>query len=250
MAHVFTMQLSNYRVPRWLTEGISVYEEGLRRPEWARDSELAFAKAWADRKILTLADLNAGFMRPDTIELAYFQASLVVSLIVKQRGHAAINTMLRAYGDGAGTDAALRKATGMGPADLQRDFDAMLAERYGEIGKALQAPDGLELPRGSDVAAIKALAAKHAGSFPVQMAAGQALSAAGARDDAIASFARAAALVPSAVGPSSPRAQIASLAERAGDFPRAVRELKGLARRRPRQHPRGPPAGAPGQAPR
>jgi len=34
--------------------------------------------------------------------------------------------------------------------------------------------------------------------------------------------------VPSAVGPSSPRAQIASLAERAGDFPRALREFKGL----------------------
>ena len=228
MAHVFTMQLSKYRVPRWLTEGISVYEEGLRRPEWARDSELAFARAWADKKVLPLADLNAGFTRPDTIELAYFQSSLVVSLIVKQHGHPALTAMLRAYGDGADTEAALRKATGRGVADLQRDFDAMLAERYTAIGKALQAPDGLDVPRGADIATVKALAAKHAGSYPVQMAAGQALSAAGARDDAIAAFDRAAALVPSAVGPASPRAQIASLAERAGDFPRALRELKGL----------------------
>jgi tetratricopeptide (TPR) repeat protein len=58
--------------------------------------------------------------------------------------------------------------------------------------------------------------------------AGQALAAAGAREDALAAFERAAELVPSAVGPSSPRAQIAALAERAGDFPRALRELKGL----------------------
>ena len=228
MAHVFTMQLSKYRVPRWLTEGISVYEEGLRRPEWARDSELAFARAWADKKILSLSDLNSGFTRPDTIELAYFQASLVVSLIAKQHGHAALNTMLRAYADGADTDAALRKATGKATADLQRDFDAMLTERYAALGRALQAPDGFDVPRGADVAALKAVAAKYQGSYPVQMAAGQALASAGAREDAMAAFERAAQLVPAAVGPSSPRAQIAALAERAGDFPRALRELKGL----------------------
>ena len=228
MAHVFTLQLSKYRVPRWLTEGISVYEEGLRRPEWARDSELTFARAWADRKVLSLADLNSGFTRPDTVELAYFQASLVVSLIAARHGHQALTTMLRAYGEGADTETALRKATGGGSADLQREFDAMLAERYAAVGKALQAPEGLDVPRGADVAAVKALAAKHGGSYPVQMTAGQALAAAGAREDAIAAFGRAAALVPAAVGSSSPRAQIAALAERAGDFPRALRELKSL----------------------
>jgi len=228
MAHVFTLQLSKYRVPRWLTEGISVYEEGLRRPEWARDSELTFARAWADKKILPLSDLNSGFTRPDTIALAYFQSSLVVSLIVAQHGHAALNTMLRAYGDGADTDAALRKATGKATADLQRDLDAMLTERYAALGKALQAPDGFDVPRGADVAALKAVAAKYQGSYPVQMAAGQALATAGAREDAMAAFERAVQLVPTAVGPSSARAQIAALAERAGDFPRALRELKGL----------------------
>ena len=228
MAHVFTLQLSKYRVPRWLTEGISVYEEGLRRPEWARDSELTFARAWADKKVLSLADLNSGFTRPDTVELAYFQASLVVSLIAARHGHQALTTMLRAYGEGADTETALRKATGGGSADLQREFDAMLAERYAAVGKALQAPEGFDVPRGVDVAAVKALAAKHGGSYPVQMTAGQALAAAGAREDAIAAFGRAAALVPAAVGSSSPRAQIAALAERAGDFPRALRELKSL----------------------
>ncbi len=228
MAHVFTMQLSKYRVPRWLTEGISVYEEGLVRPEWARDSELGFARAYASGKVLTLAELNSGFTRPDTIELAYFQSSLVVSLIVQQHGHAALNVMLRSYGDGADTEAALRKATGKGSADLQSAFDTMLTQRYSAVGKALQIPDGVEVPRGAPVTTLKGLAAKYRDSYPVQVGAGQALAAAGAPADAIAAFERAAALVPTATGPASPRAQIAALAERAGDFGSALRELKSL----------------------
>ena len=45
LAHVITLQMSNQRVPRWLTEGVSVYEEGRARPEWGRDMEVPFAMA-------------------------------------------------------------------------------------------------------------------------------------------------------------------------------------------------------------
>lgn len=42
LAHVVTLQMSKQRVPRWLTEGISVYEETLARPEWGRGQDLEF----------------------------------------------------------------------------------------------------------------------------------------------------------------------------------------------------------------
>ena len=35
LAHVFAIQLSKSRVPRWFTEGLSEYETIERRPEWS-----------------------------------------------------------------------------------------------------------------------------------------------------------------------------------------------------------------------
>jgi tetratricopeptide (TPR) repeat protein len=228
LAHVFTLQLSNQRVPRWVTEGISVYEEGLVDPSWSHDSELGFAHAYSQGKVLKLADLNSGFARPDTISLAYFQSSLVVSLIVERHGLGALRAFVRAFADGSSVEAALLKATGTSLADLQKAFDAKLEQRFGATAKVLRVPDGLEMPRGGTVEAWVALASKHQGSYPVQVAAGQALASAGAREAAIAAYERAAALVPFAVGAESPRARLADLAERGGDFARAARELSSL----------------------
>ena len=45
LTHVVTLQLSKQRVPRWLTEGISEYEEQRARPEWGRQMQVQFAEA-------------------------------------------------------------------------------------------------------------------------------------------------------------------------------------------------------------
>jgi len=228
MAHVFTLQLSNQRVPRWVTEGISVYEEGLLDPSYARDSELGFAHLYGQGKVLKLAELNSGFTRPELVSLAYFQSSLVVSLIVERYGFGALREMVRAFADGADVGAALLKGMKTSLADLQTAFDAKLEQRYGAIGKALRVPDGVELPRSGTVESWTAVAAKYPGSYPAQVAAGQALASANAREAAIAAYERAASLVPFATGAESPRARLADLAERGGDLRRALKELSSL----------------------
>jgi hypothetical protein len=52
LAHVVTLQMSKQRIPRYLTEGISVYEEGKQRAEWGRDMEVTFARAMDKNKVL------------------------------------------------------------------------------------------------------------------------------------------------------------------------------------------------------
>ena len=51
LTHVMTIQLSNNRVPRWLTEGISVFEERRGSPEWGREMTVSFAQAMNADKV-------------------------------------------------------------------------------------------------------------------------------------------------------------------------------------------------------
>jgi tetratricopeptide (TPR) repeat protein len=228
LAHVFTLAASNQRVPRWLTEGLSVWEEGRVRHEWAEDSEMGFARAYAEGHVLKLADLNGGFMRPDLIGLAYYEASLVVEMIVDRSGDQGLRALLGAYGAGLDTDSALQKALGVRMADLQATFDTRLEQRFGALGRVLQMPKGVEIPPGADAPTLQALAARYPDSYPLQMAAGRALAASGAKETAFAMFERAARLAPTVTGADSPHARMADLAEQAGDAGRALAELKAL----------------------
>lgn len=201
LAHVVTLQLSNQRVPRWLTEGISVYEERRARAGWGREGDLPFAQALAAGKALTLTELEGGFMRPDTIGLAYYEASLLVEHIERHDGIDAIRRLLKAYGEGLATEAAVERTLGMTMAALDTRFFADLRARYGPLMRAL-APSGPDTLAGL-------------------LASGDAFLADGNADAARASFERAAALVPNATGDASPHLRLVDLALKTGDRPRA-----------------------------
>jgi hypothetical protein len=50
LAHVFHIQLSRSRVPRWFTEGLAEYETEHERPEWSREHDPALFAAWRDHR--------------------------------------------------------------------------------------------------------------------------------------------------------------------------------------------------------
>lgn len=225
MAHVITLQMSAQRVPRWLTEGISVYEEAKERPEWGRDMEVPFAVALERGKTLKLRDLNSGFTRPDTIALAYFEASLLVDHIVQAYGEPKLQALVRSYSQGLEGDAAIERNIGVSLDQLQASFDKALDARFGALRLALR--DGGVKPAGGDIGALGAAAAAQPGSYAAQLALGQALAAAGDRA-AFEPLEKAAALVPVAIGDDSPHAIMARLAEKLGDTARAMKEYEAL----------------------
>ena len=60
VAHIFSIQLSRARVPRWFTEGISEYETSRVDPSWVRRARRALSRA-GRRQLLSVGGLSLGF---------------------------------------------------------------------------------------------------------------------------------------------------------------------------------------------
>jgi tetratricopeptide (TPR) repeat protein len=223
LAHVVTIQMSNQRVPRWLTEGISEYEQKRARPEWARQMDLEFAAMMNDDKVIKLRDLNAAFTDPRKIGMAYFQGSVVVDYLVQTYGQPGINKLLRAYGQGLDSDAALKSALDTDFDRMQPGFDQMVEQRF-SFRKALEGGDTATLSK-KPLEELKTIAAAQPRSFGVQMALGRALAKSGDTDGATRAFEAAAALVPIS---AAPHGELAHIALEKKDRPRAIAELQAV----------------------
>jgi len=227
LAHVFTIQMSKQRVPRWLTEGTSVWEERRARPEWGREMDITFAHALNEGKVMKLDVLNQGFQDPKMISLAYYQASLVVEHIVETYGEPKLHALLRAYGEGLEDETAIKEGLGASMEQLQTGFDARLDKQYASLRRALKTP---EMKEKMSVDELKALAASNPDSFAVQMRLALALQEAKDSAGAIAALERAAQIIPSATGPNNPHTIIAKIALEQKDTARAIKALETVMR--------------------
>ena len=74
--HVITLQMTDYRIPRWFSEGLSVYEERRARPGWGDDWNPLFVRAFLAGRWFKMEDLDSGFQRPrspEDVPIAYFR---------------------------------------------------------------------------------------------------------------------------------------------------------------------------------
>lgn len=100
-AHVITLQMTDNRMPRWLSEGISVWEEQEGRPYWGRSQGLDLVRAAQQDKLLPIAELNSGFSGARNnadLGFAYFQSYLVVDYINREYGFDKMVDLVYQYG--------------------------------------------------------------------------------------------------------------------------------------------------------
>ncbi|MEO8070206.1 MAG: tetratricopeptide repeat protein [Acidobacteriota bacterium] len=226
MAHVFTLQLSDYRVPRWLTEGISGYEEHRRQAAWGHELTLQYAQALAEGKTFGVKRLPEAFKSSQSISLGYFEAALVVEHLVALHGEAGLRTLLQAYANGASEENAFMKAYGQDTDAIEASFKTFIETRYGALRDAMRKPPS-EVA-ATDLDGLRARATAAPGNFVSQVSLGQALERAGDLEGARAPLERAAALAPQAQGDGSPHGLLAAIAEKDGDTTRARREWRAL----------------------
>jgi cellulose synthase operon protein C len=135
-AHVITLQMTDHKVPRWLSEGLSVYEERKGFPGWGDDLKLEYLAAIKAKKFLPIADLNDGFIRPkypEQVLVSYYQASLVADFIEEKQGFDAIKRMLLLYKAGKNTRDVFKQALNYELKDFDDQFGAWVDSRTRNI---------------------------------------------------------------------------------------------------------------------
>lgn len=127
--HVVTLSLTQNKMPRWLSEGISVHEEARRDAAWGMRMNADFRRMILEESAATpVSQLSAAFMSPKTPEhlsFAYFQSALVVDYLVERFGHEALRGILRDLAADLHINAAIEKNTEPMEA-LEKDFERHL----------------------------------------------------------------------------------------------------------------------------
>jgi predicted Zn-dependent protease len=134
--HVVTLTLTRNRMPRWLSEGISVYEERQQNPAWGQLMSLHARDRIVEGKMLPLSRMSSAFLEAkDSKDLmfAYYHSSLVIEFLVEQHGLDKIKTVLSALGEGAAPNDALTRSFGSLDA-LDANFTRFAQDKAKKLG--------------------------------------------------------------------------------------------------------------------
>ena len=133
MAHVFTLGATQHRVPRWLSEGLSVFEEWTTGPTPGVNVEPDVLDVFASGRFLPVARLDDGFLRPtyeNQVQMAYMQAGLICLFADQRWGFERLVRFLRAFDGDVTTAAAVKSVFGVDPEQFDKEFNDFMKQRF------------------------------------------------------------------------------------------------------------------------
>jgi tetratricopeptide (TPR) repeat protein len=142
MNHVFVLTATHHRVPRWFAEGLAVHEQGVANPQWEEHLTPEVITAMAQHKLLPVAQLDSGFVRPEYPEqilVSYYQGGRICDYIAQRWGAATLAAMVRLYAQPTSTPAVIRQALNLEPEQFDTQFQAWLYQDVGAIVTGLDA---------------------------------------------------------------------------------------------------------------
>lgn len=231
LAHTVTLGITDHRVPRWFSEGLSVYEERNARPGWGDDVNLPFLNAYRQRKLLPIGELNNGFIRPSypqQIGISYYQASLVCEMIDRDHGFQAIRSMLAGYRRGLGTEEVFEEVLGVGLEAFDESFESYLQERFGETLEVLRMRDDDAPARALEQDELQKRVERDADDFLAHLALGQLSFREAKLDEALPLLERARDLFPEYGGNDSPYWYLGQIYRKKGEPAKAEEALSRL----------------------
>ncbi|MEM8734075.1 MAG: tetratricopeptide repeat protein, partial [Planctomycetota bacterium] len=201
--HVVTLQKTNNRMPRWLSEGISVYEELERDSSWGESINPQYQSMLLGDAFTPLSELSSAFMSPPSglhLQFAYYESSLAVRYLVEKHGHATLLKLLEDLGMGVGMNEALSRR--VGDLDvLDKDFRSYVQDIANNFNPETDfSREGLPAKASSD--AVAAWSSEHPNNYFGHLLLTQKLLAADKLEEAAVSVQRLLQLYPEDTSPS------------------------------------------------
>ena len=135
--HVVTLQKTKNKMPRWLSEGISVYEEQLSDPSWGDRMSPEYREMILGDDLTPVSKLSSAFLKARTpmhLQFAYFESSLVVRFLIENFGEESVVGILDSLGKGVPINDSISRHAG--PIHLlDKKFEQYVmsaAKHYGE----------------------------------------------------------------------------------------------------------------------
>jgi tetratricopeptide (TPR) repeat protein len=135
MSHVYILTATNFRVPRWFTEGLAVHEETEVSPEWGDRMTPDIVAAIRAKKLLPVADLDRGFIRPEypnQVIVSYYQAGRICDYIKERWGADKLLDMVHSFAAHKTTPDVIRADLGMAPEEFDQQFLEWLDKSVGK----------------------------------------------------------------------------------------------------------------------
>ena len=135
MSHVYILTATNHRVPRWFTEGLAVHEETQASPEWGDPITPDILVAIRNKKLLPVAELDRGFIRPDyptQVIVSYYQAGRICDYIQSRWGADKLLDMVHSFAQHTTTPEVIRQDLGLSPEEFDNQFLEWLDKDVGK----------------------------------------------------------------------------------------------------------------------
>jgi tetratricopeptide (TPR) repeat protein len=166
--HVVTLNKTRNKMPRWLSEGISVYEEEKEDHAWGSQITPRYRAMLLGEDFKPLSQLSSAFLAPKSgmhLQFAYFESALAVEFLVEKAGMPALRGVLDDLGAGVTINESLPSRVGMTLEQLDQEFAAFARKKAEAVapGMTWDEPD---LPPTADSKAIEAWLEAHPKSFP------------------------------------------------------------------------------------
>ena len=113
--HVVTLEKTKNKMPRWLSEGISVYEESEQNSTWGQRLTPQYREMILGDDLTPVSQLSGAFLHPQSpthLQFAYFESSLVVQYLIDTYGLDILRRILVDLGVGMPINQSLERYTG------------------------------------------------------------------------------------------------------------------------------------------